>query len=135
MNNSQEYEIRYRLLKLINENPLMTQRELASTMGISLGKLNFCITQLVNKGLIKINRFKNSKQKSGYIYKLTPCGIEEKAKITIKFLKQKQHEYEQIKRLIEELTNEMEKVQMDKQNEVELDSDSKQFYEIGINWN
>lgn len=107
MNDLQEYEIRYRLLKMLAA-PQLTQRQLSAKMGISLGKVDFCMTQLVKKGLVKIDRFKKAKSKAGYIYNLTPHGIEEKARLTLNFLRQKQQEYEEIKRVIEELTQEAE---------------------------
>ena len=88
----------------------MTQRDLSAEMGISLGKINFCLSELTRKGLIKINRFKGSKNKTNYLYKLTPYGLEEKARVTVSFLRQKQREYEAIKRQIEELEKEAEKV-------------------------
>ena len=108
MNNKYEKEIRYRLLKLLSNTPHLTQREMAVKMGISLGKTNYCLSQLADKGLVKIGRFKGSKNKLGYIYNLTPGGLEEKALLTLSFLKQKQQEYEEIKKQIEELTKEAE---------------------------
>jgi len=108
MNNTYEKEIRYSLLKLLSNAPHLTQREMAGKMGISLGKTNYCLSQLADKGLVKIGRFKGSKNKLGYIYNLTPGGIEEKARLTLSFLKLKKQEYEEIKRQIEELTKEVE---------------------------
>ena len=108
MNEKIDREIRYRLLKLLSENPKMTQRDLSAEMGISLGKINFCLSELTRKGLIKINRFKGAKKKTNYLYKLTPYGLEEKARVTVSFLRQKQREYEEIKRQIEELEKEAE---------------------------
>ena len=95
--------IRYRLLKLLHEQPHLTQRELAKAMGISLGKANFCLRALIDVGAIKANNFRNSAKKSGYLYLLTPCGLEEKARVTRRFLKRKLAEYEAIQREIEEL--------------------------------
>ena len=106
VNKKIDREIRYRLLKLLSDNPKMTQRDLSAEMGISLGKINFCLSELTRKGLIKINRFKGAKKKTNYLYKLTPYGLEEKARITLSFLRQKQNEYEAIKRQIEELEKE-----------------------------
>ena len=107
--NDQTQEIHYRLLKILSKNSKITQRELAGQMGISLGKVNYCLGELAKKGFLKINRFKDSRNKSKYIYILTPSGIEEKANITLRFLKKKMVEYEEIKRQIEELTREVEK--------------------------
>ena len=81
---------------------------LAKMMGISVGKVNYCISELAKKGLIKINRFKSAKNKVPYTYILTPRGIEEKATLTVRFLKRKLEEYEEIKRQIEALTEEVE---------------------------
>jgi EPS-associated MarR family transcriptional regulator len=108
VNEKIDREIRYRLLKILSENPRMTQRDLSAEMGISLGKINFCLSELTRKGLIKINRFKGAKKKTNYLYKLTPDGLEEKARVTMSFLRQKQQEYEEIKRQIKELEKEAE---------------------------
>ena len=85
------------LLHLIEENPSISQRELAKKSGLSLGKVNYCIKALVKIGYIKINNFKNSDNKLNYLYILTPRGIGNKAKITKKFLLQKQQEYDKLK--------------------------------------
>ncbi len=98
--------IRYRLLKLLHEQPHLTQRELAKAMGISLGKANFCLRALIGVGAIKVNNFKNSANKSGYLYLLTPRGLEEKARVTRQFLERKLVEYETIQRELEELRGE-----------------------------
>jgi len=107
MNNAFDQEIRYRLLKILSENHHLTQREMAEKMGISLGKLNYCLSQLTKKGFIKVNRFKSSTAKKKYIYMLTPHGLEEKAKVTLRFLKRKVSEYEEIQRQIRELVHEL----------------------------
>lgn len=108
MNNDLEQEIRYRLLTLINKEPDLTQRQIAQRMGISLGKANFAISELAKKGLVKIKRAGNSRNKLGYVYILTPRGIEEKAAVTVNFLKRKIREYDEIKRQISQLTAEVE---------------------------
>ncbi len=82
---------------------------MAKKMGISVGKINFCISELAKKGLIKVKRFKSAKNKVPYSYRLTSRGIEEKGRITVRFLKRKMSEYEEIKRQIEALTEEVEK--------------------------
>ena len=107
MNNPYEQEIRYRLLKILSKNPNFTQREMAKKMGISLGKVNYCVSELSKKGFIKINRFKSSKNKIRYIYLLTPRGLEEKARLTLSFLRRKELEYEEISRQIKELAREV----------------------------
>lgn len=99
-------EFRYKILKLVSENPEISQRELAQQLGISLGKVNFCIKALVDVGLVKASNFRNSNNKLAYMYLLTPKGIEEKTTITLRFLKGKLQEYELLKAEIEELQKE-----------------------------
>ena len=108
MNHLYEQEIRYKLLKLLTAESNLSQREMAKRMGISLGKTNYVLTELANKGIIKIKRFKSAVNKIPYTYMLTPEGLEEKAKITLSFLKRKLVEYEEIKRQIKEIANEAE---------------------------
>lgn len=98
----------YGLLKTLEENPGLSQRDLAKRLGISLGKVNFCLNALVAKGSLKINNFRNSDNKLAYAYLLTPQGIESKARMTVAFLKYKVQEYERLKREIEELQREAE---------------------------
>ena len=100
-------EISYKLFKLVEENPDISQRKLAKEMGISLGKTNYCIKGLIDKGWLKALNFKNSNNKIAYAYVLTPRGLREKTKITTWFLKQKLHEYERIKSEIEQLRREV----------------------------
>ena len=85
------------ILREIEKSPNISQRNLASELGVSLGKVNYCLTELKKKGLIKINNFKKNKNKSNYIYLLTPKGITEKTKITIRFMKEKMREYDELK--------------------------------------
>jgi len=108
MNNPYEQEIHYRLLKILSKNSNFTQREMAKKMGISLGKVNYCLSELAKKGFIKINRFKYSRNKIRYIYILTPRGLEEKAGLTISFLKRKILDYEEISSQIKDLAREVE---------------------------
>ena len=98
--------MQYHIFKQIQDNPEVTQRELASKAGVSVGKANYCLKALMDKGLIKVTNFKNSRSKAAYLYKLTPQGIEEKAKLTVRFLKYKMAEYDRIKAEIEELRTE-----------------------------
>ena len=100
-------ETRYRLLKLLESNSGLTQRQMAEEMGLSLGKFNYCLKELIKKGIVKIDRFKTSDNKAGYMYLLTPHGIEQKAKITASFLRRKMEEYEQLKQEIYELSQEV----------------------------
>ena len=99
-------ENRYKLLKLLDENPEMNQREIASALGLSLGKVNFCLKALVEKGWLKAGNFTRSPNKKAYVYLLTLRGIEEKTQVTKAFLERKQREYEDLKAEIEELQNE-----------------------------
>ena len=100
-------ESRYRILKKLEVTPGVSQRELAKELGISLGKVNYCLNALIEKGLIKANNFQNNPNKRGYIYLLTPSGIEEKARITISFLKTKMAEYEALRQEIAKLQREV----------------------------
>jgi len=95
-----------RLLKEIKKTPGMTQRELAAKLGISLGKINFLIRSLIGAGLINVDNFKKSNNKTAYLYSLTPRGIEEVTRITHHFLKRKMKEYEQLNGEIELLKKE-----------------------------
>ena len=96
-------EYRYKILKMLENSPAISQREIAEQLGISLGKVNFCLKALVNVGLLKVTNFRNNKNKLAYMYILTPSGIEEKASITVRFLKHKLDEYDVLQREIEEL--------------------------------
>lgn len=97
---------RYGLLKMLEDNPGLSQRELARRLGVSLGKTNYCLNALIEKGLVKINNFRNSDNKLAYAYLLTPRGIEEKARITVEFLRYKVQEYERLRQEIDELRRE-----------------------------
>lgn len=99
-------EITYKLLKAIEENPAQSQRELSKSLGVSLGKLNYCLQALVDKGWVKARNFQKSSNKAAYLYLLTPDGVEEKAKVTVRFLKRKMREYEEIKQEIAQLQKE-----------------------------
>jgi EPS-associated MarR family transcriptional regulator len=99
-------ENRYKLLKLLHENPEMNQRDIAKSLGLSLGKVNFCLKAVIEKGWVKAGNFSKSPNKKAYVYLLTLHGIEEKAEVTRQFLARKQKEYEDLKLEIEELQNE-----------------------------
>ena len=107
MNHAYEQEIRYRLLKILAKEPQLGQREMAKRMGISLGKVNFCVSEFAAKGWIKVTRLKSARKKIPYIYMLTPKGLEEKGKLTVRFLKRKVSEYEEIKVQISEIYQEV----------------------------
>jgi len=96
---------KYQLLKSLEQDANLTQRQLSKELEISLGKVNYCLQSLIQKGFVKINNFKNSNHKIQYSYLLTPTGIEEKTKLTIEFLKTKTIEYETLKKEVEKLTN------------------------------
>lgn len=103
-------EYRYRILKLLEAEPHASQRRIADELGISLGRVNYCVNALIAKGLVKVNNFRNNANKRAYLYLLTPKGIEEKARVTMQFLKTKLGEYETLKRELEELQREATKL-------------------------
>jgi len=93
----------FRVMRILQENPDLTQRELAEKLGISVGGLNYCLKALMEKGLVKMKNFATSKNKFGYVYVLTPNGMAEKAAITHRFLQRKINEYQALKVEIESL--------------------------------
>jgi EPS-associated MarR family transcriptional regulator len=99
----------YGLLKTLENNPSLSQRDLAKRLGISLGKVNFCLNALVAKGCLTVNNFRNSDNKLAYAYLLTPRGVEQKARMTVEFLQIKMQEYQRLRTEIEELQREAEK--------------------------
>ena len=101
-------EMRYRVMRLLEGNPRMSQRDLARELGISLGKVNYCLQALIHKGLVKATNFKNSHRKAAYMYLLTPHGIEEKGRLTVQYLRIKVREYEKLKDEIEQMRREAE---------------------------
>ena len=107
MNNQ---DIRLDLLRKLESNPQFTQRELAKEMGVSLGKVNYCMKKLTEKGWVKLTNFTHNPNKMGYAYLLTPSGIEEKSRLTFSFLKRKVIEYEMLKKEINALKLESKKI-------------------------
>ncbi|MEI6300059.1 MAG: MarR family EPS-associated transcriptional regulator [Betaproteobacteria bacterium] len=103
---SLQEENHLKVLRLLVDNPRLNQRDLADALGVSLGKTNYCLKALVDKGLIKIQNFRSSQNKLAYAYLLTPLGIAEKANLTTHFLKRKVAEYESLKHEIEMLKQE-----------------------------
>ena len=95
----------FNILRTINNKPHFTQRKLASKLGFSLGKLNYCLKSLRQKGYFKIINFRKSKKKINYLYKLTPQGISEKTKLTINFMKRKMKEYDELKKELNKKEN------------------------------
>ncbi len=102
-------EYHYKTLKEISENHIISQRQLAKRMEMSLGKANYIINALIDKGLIKVKSFKNSKNKLGYMYILTPKGMTKKMELTYEFLKRKMAEYERLEKEIEKLKTDINK--------------------------
>ena len=111
MNNQ---DIRLDLLRKLESNPHLNQRELSREMGVSLGKVNYCMKKLTEMGLIKLSNFTHNQNKMGYVYLLTPRGIEEKSRLTFSFLKRKVIEYEILKKEINELKLESEEMANEK---------------------
>jgi EPS-associated MarR family transcriptional regulator len=111
MNNQ---DIRLDLLRKLESNPNFTQRELSREVGVSLGKVNYCMKKLTEKGLIKLTNFTHNPNKMGYAYLLTPSGIEEKSRLIFSFLKKKNVEYEVLKKEINALKLESEEIPTEK---------------------
>jgi len=99
------------VLRILEKNPEVSQRQLATELGISLGKANYCLKALLDKGWVKARNFKNNKNKIGYAYLLTPGGIEAKTKLTVNFLRRKMQEYEELRQEIDQLQQEVDKVE------------------------
>lgn len=100
-------DLHYKLLKVLQNNPDLSQRQLAHELGISLGKTNYCLRALIEKGWVKANNFRRSTNKVAYAYLLTPHGIEERARATVHFLRRKVAEHEALANEIEQLRNEV----------------------------
>jgi EPS-associated MarR family transcriptional regulator len=103
-------EYRYKILKRLEADPEVSQRELAGELGVSLGKVNYCLKALAEKGLLKANNFRGNPNKRAYLYFLTPKGIQEKSRVTLRFLKYKMAEYEALTEEIKELKREAERI-------------------------
>ena len=97
----------YRILTILEENPHLTQREISKRMGLSLGKTNYIIRALIDRGFLKLNNFKHSDNKMSYIYTLTPAWLTEKSTLAANFLTRKQLEYDKLKKEIEMLKKEL----------------------------
>lgn len=100
-------ETRFRLLRLLQTNPELSQRQLAEELGVSVGKINYCLRALLEKGLVKMRNFRDNQNKLAYAYYLTPKGAEAKMRATAQFLKRKMREYQEIRQEIEELKREV----------------------------
>ena len=108
-------ELEYRALKILEQQPDMTQRELAEALGVSLGKTHYLVKSLIDVGWVKLDNFQRSDNKWGYAYLLTPMGIVEKAAITARFLVRKQREYSDLQLEIQQLQEEVKQQQNPKQ--------------------
>ena len=103
----QQQETHFKVMRLLDEDPSISTREIAKKVGISNGAAYYCVTALVEKGFVKLKNFTQSKTKANYIYELTPRGIRAKAALTVSFLERKRHEYEDLKLEIERLESEL----------------------------
>ena len=110
-------ESHYRVLKALEANPNLSQRQLATELGISVGKANYCIKALIDKGWVKARNFRNSDNKLAYAYMLTPSGIRRKAQLAVRFLEHRRREFEELKREIAMLNAEIEGVPVDGSDE------------------
>ena len=105
--NREKNEMEFNVLRSLYSNPSFTQRKLSSHLGVSLGSVNYCINALIDKGLVKVRRFKNSSTKQKYLYLLTPEGVVEKSRLTFSFLERKHAEYLRLQDEIESLKSEL----------------------------
>lgn len=99
-------DVHYKLMRLLEAQPELSQRDIARELGISLGKANYCLQALIRRGLVKANNFTNSQNKAAYMYLLTPRGIERKASLAVRFLREKMREYEALRVEIEQMSRE-----------------------------
>jgi EPS-associated MarR family transcriptional regulator len=128
-------ELQFRVLRLLESNPHLSQRELSKSLGVSLGGVNYCLNALVAKGSIKIQNFRNNHNKWVYAYLLTPQGLAEKTALTGAFLKRKMQEYQELKAEIESLNREMKYADIKSDSSLNLlmeSSRKKQASEAGI---
>lgn len=103
-------DARFRILRLIEKEPELDQRRIADELGLSLGKVNYCVRALVDKGFVKFGNFRRSTSKSRYRYQLTPAGVSEKLRQTNRFLDRKMQEYEMLREEIEQLSSELDQL-------------------------
>ncbi|WDP88933.1 MAG: MarR family EPS-associated transcriptional regulator [Desulfobacter sp.] len=130
MNASLDDEIKLKLLSLLKDNPSLTQREMSKMIGVSLGKINYCISAIVQTGLIRIEQFKNTSHKNAYLYHITPIGLKELTHLILHCLKHKLKEYEDIKKEIKILLELGEDIDADFCNNPELLVKSKGFIDF-----
>ena len=113
MLNEFDQQIRLKVLKMLKDSPAMSQREMHKKMGVSLGKVNYCISKLTEQSMIRVKRFKNAEKKAAYSYHLTPTGLDELATLTVNFLKKRIKEYDEIKLEIKELSEQVHEMNPD----------------------
>ena len=106
-----DQELKYRALKILEQRPNLTQRQLSEALGVSLGKTNYLLKSLIDVGWVKLDNFQKSDHKWGYAYLLTPTGVTEKAAITLRFLKRKKQEYNDLQIEIARLQKEVQQQQ------------------------
>lgn len=94
-------DTKFRVMRILEVDPEITQRELSKRLGVSLGGVNYCLSALIDKGLVKARNFSNNANKVSYVYLLTPKGVREKSELTVRFLQRKMQEYEDLRREIE----------------------------------
>ena len=111
-------ELEYRVLKILEQQPDLTQRQLSEALGVSLGKTNYILKSLIDVGWVKLDNFQKSDNKWGYAYLLTPMGVAEKAAITVRFLKRKKQEYDDLQVEIAQLQKEVQ-IQQDLQQKIQ----------------
>jgi EPS-associated MarR family transcriptional regulator len=99
-------EPQYRILRELERDPRVSQRHLAEMLGVSVGKINYCLNALIDRGLVKANNFRNSQNKRAFLYALTPRGINEKSRNAVRFLRRKTAEYEALRKEIDRLRRE-----------------------------
>jgi EPS-associated MarR family transcriptional regulator len=104
---NQQEDNYFRVMRILHDNPDITQRELAEKLGLSLSGMNYCLKALIDKGWVKIQNFSNNKNKLGYAYLLTPTGIVQKASLTTSFLQRKMQEYDALKEEIKQMKQEV----------------------------
>ena len=118
-----QLNIQFQLLQLLAENPCMSQRDLSHKMGVALGRVNYCLTGLKEKGFIKLENFKGSPSHLRYAYILTPSGFEEKLRLTVQFLKRRLREYDEIKAQIQTLSRDVAQTDPTLLKDLDLDLD------------
>ena len=106
----------YMVMKHINDTQKISQREISQSLNISLGKVNYILKALINKGIVKARNFTNSKNKRAYAYYLTPKGLQEKARLTVSFFDRKSKEYDRLKAELRELEHEIKNAQIKNKN-------------------